>query len=115
MVTPVAVVAETVNCVAARATLFELAASEMVSGATTTTVVFAVAVAPPLSVAVADAVYVPAAAYTCCVVAVALIAPRSVAAVLSPNVTRTFWMVALLPAAGAAVIVNVVGALLTGF
>ena len=42
-------------------------------------------------------------------VAEPLTAPRSTGAEPSPNVTRTFWIVALLPAAGAALIVNVAG------
>ena len=67
MVLPAAGVAVMVKVVGLLATGVALADTDTLgaAGAATTTCVDAVAVAPLLAVAVADAVYVPAAAYTC--------------------------------------------------
>ena len=67
MVLPAAGVAVMVKEVALPATGVALAVTDTLGapGAATTTWMDAVAVTPPLAVAVADAVYVPAAAYTC--------------------------------------------------
>ena len=55
-VTPSAGATPTVNCAAESATGFALTASDNVADVTTTTDVFATAVPPPVSVAVADTV-----------------------------------------------------------
>src|SRR4029077_8219488 len=81
----------------------------------TTTIVETVVVPPPLSTAVTATVYVPPFAYTCCAtMAVPLTAPRSARAP-SPKVMDTFWMIALLPGAAVAAMVNTVGVCATGF